>query len=117
MRINKFVQLRQLNSMTIHMSNASHTHTYVDMRPQATTKALQDGVSQQKPSPTICPYMAEAPKLQNALQLFHRLSARPFHIHQFSQLNPPSHLTHTEEKRSPRPFSALMHRAAVLLGP
>ena len=33
----------------------------MDMRPEATTKALKDCISQEKPSPTACPYMAGAP--------------------------------------------------------
>lgn len=80
MHVNKFVQLRQLNSTTIHVPNSSHIHTYTDMTAQTPTKAPKDHISQEKPSPAACPYTAGAPKAPEGLTAVPQVGLRQWEL-------------------------------------
>lgn len=57
MHIKELVPLCQLNS-AIPTSNSSDSHSHMGMRPQDTTKALEDCITQGEPA--ACPYTAGA---------------------------------------------------------
>lgn len=98
--LKKLVQLCQLNSI-IPMSNSSDIHTHIEMRPQDTTKALKDCITQGQSPPAACSYTAGAPRAPDVRQLCPGGTSA----------------VRGTRRSSPQPVSALKHGTAVPLHP